>query len=121
MAVYRAVNDLACGNKPGARGGILYAGSLTRLEWLGADGIARLLDVGAVSRVATPPLAALPGWKVRAGKLQQIGIVTVEDLIEADIAEVKAHMEVMRESTVEKWIQEARDAILVSAVPRRGK
>ena len=119
MAIYRAINDLACGNKTGARDGVLYAGSITRLEWLRPEQIGRLLAIGAVSRAATPPLMVLPGWKLRAGKLQQIGIVTVEDLLEADVAQVMEHMEVKRAETIEKWQAQATQEILVSAKPRK--
>jgi hypothetical protein len=119
MAVYRVLRDLACGNKTGAIGGVLYTGSLTRLEWLDGDGVSRLLDCGAVARAATPPLSVVPGWSVRAGKLQQIGIVTVEEFLEADTAEVMEHMEVKRASTIKKWREDATKEILVSVKPRR--
>lgn len=118
MAIYRVVKDLWCGNKPGARDGVLYAGSISDLGWLSAEQVGRLMAVGAISRPATPPLAVLPGWKLRAGRLQQVGIMTVSDFLEADPAAVAEHMEVKSE-TVDKWRESAMNAVIISAPPPR--
>lgn len=57
---------------------------MASLSWLKEKHITILLDRGIISKVATPPLGVLPGWKERAEKLEHLGIIFVVDFLEAD-------------------------------------
>lgn len=46
---------------------------------------AALMARGVISQVEAPPLAIIPGWKVRADRLARVGIITVADFLDADI------------------------------------
>jgi hypothetical protein len=116
MAIYRVLRGLSCGNKPGAIEGVIHEGSLTRLEWLKPEQIDVLMEVGAVSRAATPPLVVLPGWKLRAEKMRPLGIVTAEDVIEANTEHLAKAMGV-KPQTAARWQAELKAAIVVSAQP----
>ena len=96
MALYRVLKPLAKGKNT------IYAGTFTRLEWL-ADGNRELLArVGAVAEVSTPPLAVIPGWKTRAGKLEEVGITDVVQFIEADTGAICQALD-RQPKTVEKY------------------
>ena len=80
MALFRVIVQLDKG------GTILQPGSFTRLEWLSSRKQEVLQGVGAVSEVGSPPLVVIPGWKTRAGKLEEVGIEDLVQFIEADTA-----------------------------------
>jgi hypothetical protein len=69
--------------------------------------VGRLEVVGAVARIHGPPLEALPGWRLRAPQLAEIGIVTAEEFLEADGALIDAHIE-RRSGTADKWKKDVR-------------
>lgn len=91
-------------------------GTLTDLAWLNDAQQAKLIQVGAVSRISAPPLAQLPGWKLRAGKLAALDIHTFDDFLEADPDTVAEGVGVQRR-TVDKWRAELKDWV---TVPQRG-
>lgn len=72
--------------------------------------IDRMLATGTLVRVSTPPLSELPGWDDRAGLLARAGVITVEDLLEADRSKLtKATKKTV--TTIRRWQAEARKAI----------
>lgn len=101
MPVYRALRNLS---------GVCQRGELTRLAHLNAEQIAKLMNVGAVAPIAAPPLAELPEWAIRAGKLAKLGITDVEQLLEVDAAQVAKTLRVKVETArqyqrdAEQWL-----------------
>jgi len=94
-------------------------GTLTALEWLNDEQQAKLIQVGAVSRIAAPPLGTLPGWTRRGSRLGQVGIHTFDDFLERDDADI-AELIGAKESTVSKWRAELVGLITVPEPRRRG-
>jgi hypothetical protein len=64
--------------------------------------VAILLDRGIVSKVITPPLAILPGWKKRAKRVEHLEIILVIDFLEKDDATL-AEMFDEDEQTIMNW------------------
>lgn len=96
VQMYRVTTPLAKGQK------VIPVGTLTRLEWLDAAGIARLERVGAVRAVMSPPLAELNGWSRRAERLAALGVVTMADFLAVSPAAIAEAMEIKTE-TAETW------------------
>jgi hypothetical protein len=66
-----------------------------------------LLDKGILTRVSTPPLSELSEmWEKRARKLNKAQVVTISDLIEANVPDVAKAIK-MSSSTVRRWQIEA--------------
>jgi hypothetical protein len=86
---------------------IIEAGSIDRLEWLddNPNGIAALVEKGAIARINPPPLAILPGWKIRSGKVKVSGIEDVEQFLTADDAVLVKCLGIKVE-TVQRWKQD---------------
>lgn len=103
MAIYRALKALS---------GVAQRGALVRLAHLSADQVAKLVAVGAVAPIASPPLDALPNWKTRAAKLKKLDITDVEQLLEADPATVAAATR-LKPETVARWQAEAERFLTV--------
>ena len=99
MALYRVLKPLAKGKST------IYKGTFTQLEWLPKRHINMLINVGAVSEVGAPPLAVIPGWKTRAGKLEEVGIEDVIQFIEADTSVICQALR-RQPKTVEKYRKE---------------
>lgn len=95
MPMYRIHKNLAVGEK------VIPRGSLTPLG-LSSDKIDKLIEVGAISRVQSPPLAVLPGWSTRANRLEPLGILDVEQFLDADPAVIAKHLKV-KPATVQQW------------------
>ena len=87
------------------KGQIIPINTVTRLEWLDDRQRERLARVRAVRVMQSPPLAELAGWQVRAGRLQAIEIITLEDFIEADTKEITKCLN-HKAATVNKWKEE---------------
>ena len=100
MAIFRVLKKLS------RKDHIMEPGSLSRFEWLAPEQIAVLEKQRAISRLSAPPLSEMPGWKRRGQKLEDIGIETAEDLLEAD-GEVVAGLMNVRAATVDRWKTEA--------------
>lgn len=103
MAIYRALNTLS---------GVCQRGDLTRLTHLTPEQIAKLERVGAVAPISSPPLAVLPEWAIRAGKLAKAGIVTVEQLLEAEAESVAKTLRVKVE-TAKQYQADAEQFLVI--------
>jgi hypothetical protein len=77
MPLYRLLQNLAFPDRT------LPRGSLSRLLGSKPDVIGKLTLKGGIAEVAPPPLAILPGWKLRSAKLAKIGIITAVDFLES--------------------------------------
>ena len=99
MALYRARKRLEKGSR------IIEVGTFTRLEWLSDRNVAILVSGGSVAEVGAPPLAVIPGWKTRAGKLEEVGIEDVIQFIEADTGVICQALR-RQPKTVEKYRKE---------------
>lgn len=96
--LYRALKDLA---------GIAKRGEIVALSHLQPPQLAKLEAVGAISRVAAPPLSEIPGFDAQVEPLAALGIGDVEALVEADAAALAAALAVPVE-TLRRWMDEAR-------------
>lgn len=103
MPLYRALSHLS---------GVAQRGQLTRLAHLTPEQVATLERAGAVARVASPPLAELPGWKVRAAKLAKVGIHDIEQMIEADSALIAACLRV-KPATAARYQEDVRQYLVI--------
>jgi hypothetical protein len=117
--MYRVMRVLRTGNKKGAVDGLMRPGTLTRLDWLTDEQIALLVQRGAVIGASAPPLSVLRGWKLRSQRLQAMDILTITDLLEADVDQVASEMRV-RPATVKRWQDEALQWMTVPPGKRRG-
>jgi hypothetical protein len=80
-----------------------------------------LIKKGALAPVHTPPLSELPGWILKGQKLRTIGIVTVQDFLDAPDSNI-ARLFGYQESTIQKWKREAQEWITAkepAPTPRR--
>lgn len=94
--LYRLRTNLAM------KDGTVYpSGTIQSLSLSGKDE-AKLISVGALTILQTPPLSALPNWEKRAERLEKHGIVTITDLLQADQAELAKQMKV-KEETIAAW------------------
>jgi hypothetical protein len=101
-------------------GEVIPVQTMTRLDWLNPAQRDRLVQVRAVREVQSPPLAELAGWVTRAGKLDAIGIVTLEQFIDGETKEIAKCLG-QKAATVEKWKEELSAWFTQpSAVKRRG-
>lgn len=102
MKLYRILKRLSSGET------YIEAGQLKQLELTDAQEKA-LLHAGAISVASTPPLAELAHFgPVRANRLASIGIVTVQDLFNADDASIAEALGVLPE-TVVRWKELAQN------------
>lgn len=69
---------------------------------LQAKSIPVLVDKGAIAPVSAPPLAELPGWKIRGAKCKKIGIETVDEFMEVDI-EKAAELLKVKPQMISAW------------------
>ena len=83
-------------------------GDLTDLGWLDEAGKQRLIDIGAVRLVMSPPLAELAGWQTRAKKLNPLGILTIADFLFVPAADLAPALRV-KEKTVLGWQDQLRE------------
>lgn len=105
--LYRVLKTLSLGE-----GKVLRVGEFTRLEWLTEGQAARLMAVGAVSEVAPPPLAEIPGWQARSERLQAIGIKDAAEFLEADPHRIAETMKV-KAATIVRWQAEVKKWLIV--------
>lgn len=90
----------------GAR--FIEKGELTDLRWLNAAGKQRLIQVGAVREVMSPPLAELAGWQTRAKRLAPLGVKTMADFLFLPADKLGAALRV-KEKTALGWQDQLRE------------
>ena len=114
MPIFRVLKPLSKGFHR-----VIPAGSVIDINWLEDEQLARLVAVGAVAKIQTPPLAKFPGWKTRAARLSRAGVNGVETFLEADNEWLAERLK-LKPSTVERWKNELVDRHLtVAQKPRR--
>lgn len=99
MAIYRALVNLEKGEKVIVKGGFVL-----EHEW-SAEIMRTLETMGKVSRVSAPPLAQLPGWKLRSDKLEKHGIIFADQFLEASESDLSKWLNA-KAGVIEKWKQE---------------
>lgn len=77
MAIYRTCKRLGKGSS-----GIIDSGRIIISCMWPEDHLTRLLEVGAIEEVSSPPMAALPGWEPISEKCQPHGLTTLADLLD---------------------------------------
>lgn len=106
MALYRVVRNLAIGDTE-----VIEAGIMDPLKMIKGKTLAILIERGAITEVAPPPLEVLPGWKIRSRKLKPFGITDALQFLEADKAQLAKQMKVTVETInswqveIEKWLK----------------
>lgn len=105
--LYRALQRLS---------GVCNRGDLTNLAHMEPERIALLVRRGAVAPISPPPLEELPGWEKRAAKLAKYDILTAEQFLEADNAQLCRVLRVKAE-TVEQYRRDVYESLVVREVP----
>ncbi len=101
MAMYRVRRKLALGG-----GKYLPRGLRSELQELKPEVLRKLIELGYIDEVETPPLGILPRFKSRAARLEAVGVRTIEHLIRAN-AEQLAQQLNLEVTTVKRWQKEA--------------
>jgi hypothetical protein len=109
MALYRVLKDLSTGHK---RGDVVEGSQFKMLDLLVAK--------NALAPISTPPLAELPGWTKRLEKMQELGIVTVQDLLDADSEAVARVFGYKSTAGIERWKKEATEWLKPVTVKQLG-
>jgi len=108
VILYRVLKHLDTGHVPGD---VLDGRMFRALD--------KLVAAGALAKARTPPLTELPGWTTRAEMLREIGIVTIENLLDMDPQRGTELFNHKRDSTFVKWTEEAKSWLL-TPTPKRG-
>jgi len=74
--------------------------------------IQKLLNMDAISEIATPPLKFMPFWELRAQQLEPLGIITGINLLNSDNSELASKLGKTVE-IVEQWKQDLIDDLIV--------
>jgi hypothetical protein len=124
MALYRIHRSLDLGNE------ILPAHSIASVNGTLGDttcvpsvklkdkNIAKLVQKGAISKLASPPLSVLAGWSKRAVKLEPLGIQDVEQFVEGDI-EALAKLFKVKWETIMAWKAELMTWLVIQDQPTK--
>jgi len=78
-----------------------------------------LLSVNAIAPISSPPLAELPGWTKRAERLLEIGIITVQEFLDADLKQIADLFKYKTISSIEKWRIEAQEWLKPPALDKK--
>jgi hypothetical protein len=97
---------------------IIYKGSIITGRGFQQETIERLIDLGKIARVSSPPLNELNGWKSRAKKLAMAGIITIDQFIEVDSGEL-ARILNKPPFIIDKWKHEL-ERLLEAPKPEQG-
>ena len=100
MPIYRVLHDMTRGHEERIR-----AGTVDTLDWLKPKHISVLVERGVISEILGPPLEVLPGWTLRAQKVEAHGIHDVEQFLLADAGALAEWLEVKVE-TIAAWKRE---------------
>jgi len=106
MAIDRVLKSLSKGDRIIPKGSIICDGDLP-------DANREILrNMGALAIISAPPLVEVPGWKVRANRVEPLGIETADQFIEADNTELRR---VFRSSDerIDRWKQELIDWLTI--------
>ena len=101
--IYRVLARLSVG---AILGGYLEAGGMVSNRDFSPHVVAILVDRGALSPVAPPPLEVLPGWKLRAERFEKAGYDAIS-ILEGDTPLI-AQETGYAERSIEKWKKELR-------------
>lgn len=97
--IYRVLKPLSTGHK---------VGDLSDGNEFKDEIIDILLNVNAISPIQSPPLSEIPGWRTRAEKLEKIGVITVQDFLEADPNMIKDLFNYKTLYSTRKWMDELK-------------
>jgi len=112
--IYRVIQRLSVGK---GLSGYAEPGETVSDADLGYGIVAILVKKGAISPVSAPPLAALPGWKLRAKRFTEAGYDAIA-LLECE-TELIARETGYKEQSIKKWKKELRDFMGVKRVKAR--
>ena len=90
-------------------------GQIIHDEDLKPESIALFLTTGTLVKVSTPPLSEIPAFEKRAELLEPVGIITIEDLVEANPSTTgkkikKAAVTIRRwQSEAMKWLEPPKE------------
>lgn len=104
MTYYRILTNLSMGSK------ILNANTVQDFN-MSDEHIQKLLRLGVIAQISTPPLSALPLLKDKAAKLETLGIITLEDFLKAEYDILKSIW--IKRDVIEKYKQELIDTYLI--------
>lgn len=83
MSYYRINNNLTVKDK------IIKGNTIYNLD-ISKDKIDKLLSIGVISIISTPPLAFMPLWEMRAETLLKAGVVTGLDFLNSKDKEISS-------------------------------
>jgi hypothetical protein len=104
--LYRALANL------GKKDKTIQAGSLIDPSEFNPATIQRLMALGRIAPVASPPLSVLPGWKNRAKRLEALDITTVEQFLQCPDPKAVAEALGITIVRVQSLMSEARQRLL---------
>jgi hypothetical protein len=99
MPLYRVLRSLSRKDQ------VIPRDSIGSLTWLSEESATKLLAVGSIARVSSPPLTELPDWDGRTRRLAVRGIFDAEQFLladDGDLAEWTGHSV----DTVRLWKEE---------------
>ena len=76
-----------------------------------------LVARNVIMEISGPPLSELPGWKVKAGKLAKLDVITTTDFLMRDTGELSNKLG-YKKTTVDRWKKEVQETWLL-AIPAR--
>lgn len=94
--LYRLQSDLSS-----ADGHHYKRGEVSALGRVSQKSLARLLEKGCITEVKGPPLGILPGLEQLADQLEAEGVVTSNELLEADLGELAEETGIPEDELVE--------------------
>ena len=101
------------------KGRIIPAGTVDQLDFVKPEARAILEHKGSIMKASTPPLGILPQWEARAARMLNAGIVTVEDLVDANPEELADSIGSSPE-TVRGWQTEVMKWVIVEPSANTG-
>ncbi len=113
MPLYRVIYPVAVGER------IIKPGTLSRLPEIRPTALEALVKKGTISIATLPPLAVLPGWRLRAKRVAEaLGIVDAGVFLDRNPEEVSAAVGVSV-VTVKKWQADVEHWLTLDAPARR--
>jgi hypothetical protein len=106
--IYRVMKPLSTGHIQGE----VIKGTRFKTQ----DIVDALVRVGAILEISGPPLIELPGWKLRATKLNKLGVNTVNDFLAGGMGTLAKQLD-YKEKTLERWYKEIEEVWLLAVTP----